>query len=72
MEPKSEVEEFEDQVHEAIVEAIENKSSMEDLKKNVGQKTLSWFEDRRHRAVVSRRKFFELRKVKREEKPVQK
>ncbi len=72
MENKTEPEELEDQVHDSIVEAIDRKESMDDLKKDVGQKTLRWFLDRRQKAVVARRKFFELRNAKREEKPVQK
>jgi hypothetical protein len=69
MEQKNQMEELEDEVHEAIVEAIDSKESMDDLKKAIGQTTLRWFLGNRQKREVARRKFFELRKAKRDEKP---
>ena len=64
--------ELEDEVHEKIVEAIDTNKSMDDLKKMVGQTYLKWYMSGIRIREQARRKFFELRKAKREEKPGQK
>lgn len=69
MESKNQMEELEDGIYEELVEAIDNNKSMDDLKKAIGQRDLSWFLGNRQKREEARRKFFELRKIKRDEKP---
>jgi hypothetical protein len=70
MENTNQTQELEDKIYEELVEAIDNNKTMDDLKKSIGQTSLSWFLGNNRKREQARRKFFELRKVKREEKPV--
>lgn len=69
MENKNPTEELEDSIYNEIVEAIDGNKSMDDLKKSTGQVSLSWYLGNSKRREQQRRKFFELRKIKRDEKP---